>query len=87
MSEENIEGHDLEQEPQQTYYQAARFEQEQDALNTYQQLQDILLASSTAELSAYRFLLNQISHVIVLGDKPAEELEAQLIGYLANSSS
>src|SRR2546430_165662 len=55
------------------YFQVARFQSERTALSTYNQLQDVLLHNE-CDLSTYRFLLQQISHVVVLGSRPAETL-------------
>src|SRR5690349_10415605 len=55
------------------YFEVRRFNNERRALTTYNQLQDTLLEHA-CDLSTYRFLLNQISHVAVLGDRPAETL-------------
>lgn len=67
------------QEPISDYYQAARFEAENKALYAYAVLQETIGAPEVdCDLSAYRFLLNQVSHVIVLGQQPTPELEQQL---------
>jgi hypothetical protein len=55
------------------YFEVRRFNNERRALVTYNHLQDTLLENA-CDLSTYRFLLNQMSHVAVLGERPAEVL-------------
>jgi hypothetical protein len=60
------------------YYQAARFRNERPARRAYFQAQDILFNTPDSDLSAYRFLLQQIWHVAVLGEPPPEDMAEQL---------
>jgi hypothetical protein len=60
------------------YYHAARFRYENQARRAYFQAQDMLFTTPDADLSAYRFLLQQIWHVAVLGEPPAEDLAKKL---------
>ncbi len=84
MPEERGSQDNREQPPQQDYYQASRFAQEHhEALDTYEQLQALLLDSPDVDLSTYRFLFNQVSYVAILGQQPPDEIEAQVIGLLA----
>ena len=67
-----------EQEPV-PYYRAAKFERERHAKRAYFKCQEtVLRAHSEADLSTYRLLLDQVSHVIVLGEPPPEELDRRL---------
>jgi len=72
-----------ENEPHQDYYQASRYNEQQVALDTYEQLQDLLLNSPDVDLSTYRFLVNQVSFVAVLGKQPPDEIETEVIGFLS----
>ena len=63
---------------QPVYVTAARFSGEKPAGRAYRQAQDLLFATPDCELSAYRFHLDRIWHVAVLGDQPPEDLERQL---------
>lgn len=66
----------------QTYYQAARFADERQALATYVQVQGSLFRTP-CDLSAYRVLLDNVLHVIVLGHQPTPDLDQQLHTLLA----
>ncbi len=71
-------GPNREQEPSlPAYHQAARYEDEQLSGEAYFQAQDAVFAVDVS-VSAYRFHLNQLWHVAVLGETPPEEF-AQLI--------
>lgn len=83
MPENREENLQQENEPQHDYYQSSRFAQEHEALDTYEQLQALLLDSPDVDLSTYRFLFNQVSFVAVLGQQPPDEIDAQVIGLLA----
>lgn len=67
-----------EQESQSPYLRVARFNGEKPAGRAYRKAQDLLFATPDCELSAYRFHLDRIWHVAVLGDQPPEDLERQL---------
>lgn len=74
---------EAEQEPQ-PYYQAARFQSERFAGRTYRQAQAAIYnAREDVDLSAYRFHLNQIWHVAVLGEQPSAEFEQRIQQILA----
>jgi hypothetical protein len=66
-----------EQEPV-PYYHAARFRYENQARRAYFQAQDLLFHTPESELSAYRFQLERIWHVAVLGEPPPEDLAQKL---------
>ena len=66
-----------EQEPV-PYYHAARFRYENQARRAYFQAQETLFNTPDCDLSAYRFLLERIWHVAVLGEPPAEDLAQKL---------
>jgi hypothetical protein len=71
-----------EQEPV-PYYHAARFRYENQARRAYFQAQDMLFHAPESELSAYRFQLERIWHVAVLGEPPPEDMEKKLQAALA----
>ena len=70
-----------EQEPV-PYHRAARFAHERASARTYQALQDLAF-SSPADLSVYRFLLDQAAYVAVLGEPPTAELDQRIVTHLA----
>lgn len=70
-------------QPQPAYYQAARFERERLAKKAYFRAQEIIFHAPKVDLSAYRFLLNHISHVVVIGEPPPTELDRRLRKILA----
>ncbi len=59
------------------YCRAARFKNEQIARKIYFQAQDAI-ETPECDLSAYRFHINYIYHVAVLGESPTEELDQKL---------
>ena len=66
------------------YYRAARFRNERPAGKAYGKAQALIYkARETIDLSCYRFHLNKVWHVTVLGDPPPEELEKKLTQILA----
>lgn len=66
------------------YYQASRYQNERPALAAYTRAQQVIYEHKAGvDLSAYRFLLNRLSHVAVVGEQPPEELEQQLTQILA----
>jgi hypothetical protein len=71
-----------EQEPV-PYYQAARYRYENHARRAYFQAQDLLFHTPESDLSAYRFQLERIWHVAVLGEPPPEGMEQKLQAALA----
>src|SRR5215213_8112013 len=66
------------QSSQPEYLKVARFLGEKPAGRAYRQAEELLYRSPDTELSAYRFHLNRVWHVAVLGDQPTEELDRQL---------
>lgn len=60
---------------QAAYVRAARFSGEKPAGRAYRKAQDLLFRAPDCELSAYRFHLDRIWHVAVLGQPPAEHLD------------
>ncbi len=83
---ENQEGNTQgETEPQQDYYQASRFAQEQEAIDIYDQLDGMFSELPNTDLFAYRFVFNRTPHVAILGKPPSDELTAQLIDFLLAS--
>jgi len=71
-----------EQEPL-PYQRVARFVDADVAGQVYAQAQDAIFGGPPADLSVYRFLLDQVSHVAVLGAPPPPALDAQLTALLA----
>ncbi len=70
------ERHGEEQEKH-PYYHAVRFQKEGPARRAYFAAQDTI-HEAECNLSAYRFLLNGIWHVAVVGEPPPSEIEEQL---------
>ncbi len=66
-----------------SYLRAARFPNEQTAGIAYGAVQDAIFAGAPNDLSAYRFQLNRIYHVAVLGQPPPPDLDQQLEDLLA----
>ena len=60
-----------------SYFQARRFTNEQTAYGVYTVLQDTIFQHE-CDLSTYRFLLERISHVAVLGSPPPAKLDEQI---------
>ena len=61
------------------YYLAARFPNQQKAGATYFPLQQMIFeARDDCDLSVYRFKLNNVWHVVVLGEQPPEELHQRI---------
>lgn len=65
------------------YHRVARFGDEQVASRAYRHAQDAVFQGPPSDLSVYRFLLDQVSHVAVLGELPPTDLDAQLTAILA----
>ena len=62
---------------------AARFRAERPSRRVYFKAQDVIFRKPDSELSVYRFQLNQIFHVAVLGAPPDQTLEQRLRRLLA----
>src|SRR5215217_895888 len=65
------------------YHQAAHFPGEEPAGAAYQKAQETIFANEGCELSTYRFHMDRVWHVAVLGDPPPQQLDATLREILA----
>jgi hypothetical protein len=65
------------------YLKVARFSGEKPAGRAYRQAEELLYRSPDTELSTYRFHLNRVWHVAILGDQPTEELDRRLTRILS----
>jgi hypothetical protein len=65
------------------FYMASRFKSELSAKLAYSQVQELIFRDSKADLSVYRFLLDQVSHVAVVGTPPYERLQQRLENILS----
>jgi hypothetical protein len=73
------------EEAERFYYQAARFPAgERPAGVAYFQIQRLIYQDRDCDLSVFRFQLQRIYHVAVLGEPPQPNLEAKLSSALAN---
>ena len=70
-------GRDERHEPT-PYLRIARFSAERPAERAYFQAQEAIFKAEDCDLSTYRFHLNRIWHVAVLGEQPSADLERQL---------
>ncbi len=68
---------------QSTYYRAARFENELASRKAYFEAQAALFRAPECDLSSYRIQLNRVWHVLVVGEKPPEELDDKLHSILS----
>ncbi len=67
------------------YYQAARFPSKEKAGETYFPIQQILFeAQDECDLSCYRLRIEGVWHVVVLGEKPPDELHVRIEAELTN---
>ena len=67
------------------YYLAARFPNEKKAGAVYFPLQQMIFeARDDCDLSAYRFKLENVWHVVVLGEQPPNELHQRIEAELTN---
>ncbi len=81
-------GHDPEQEQPERYYKASRFPGEEPAGRAYFKTQDTIFeAREKADLSCYRFQLDTVYHVAVLGERPHAKLERKLERILASGEA
>jgi hypothetical protein len=70
--------------PSASYSLIARFQYEPPARRAYFRAQEaVFTAQPPADLSVYRFQLDRISHVAVIGEPPPQELERTLRAILA----
>ena len=66
------------------YHHVARFAGEEPAGQAYTAAQEAIFAhAGDVDLSAYRFLLDRVAHVLVLGEPPPTELHDELRAILA----
>ena len=65
------------------FVRAARFASEQPAGRAYAALQQAIFTAAPNDLSAYRFQLDGVYHVAVLGVRPPAMLEERLTAILA----
>ena len=86
--ENNRRGHEPDKEIQglPDYCRAVRYSEEPPSAQAYFQAQN-MLADVTHELSSYRFQLDQIWHVAVLGDRPPEAFDQQIQSILADGEA
>jgi hypothetical protein len=68
------------------YLRVAAFADDRTAGRVYARVQDTIFATP-CDLSAYRFLLDQVSHVAVLGAPPPPDLDDALAQLLATGTS
>jgi hypothetical protein len=67
------------------YYLAARFQSLEKAGETYFPIQQIIFeAKDECDLSAYRIRIEDVWHVVVLGEKPPDELHVRIEAELTN---
>lgn len=69
------------------YYRAASFKPEESAGNASFKAQDVVHKDPDCDLSTYRFQLNRIYHVAVLGDQPSPDLDQNLQAILSSGES
>ncbi len=82
---ERNQGKEKDQTP---YYRAARFGSEKPASQAYFAAQESIFSNPDCDLSVFRIqLVDRISHVVVLGDPPAQELEQKLLNILSAGES
>ncbi len=70
------------------YYLASRFNGERPSGQAYFSAQKLIFNSPESELSVYRFQLDRIYHVAVLGDRPEDQsLEDKVKAILSHGES
>lgn len=67
------------------YYQAARFANGKKAGTVYDKLQQLIFIED-CDLSAYRFKLNNVWHVVVIGQKPTDKIHVEVEAQLTNGT-
>jgi len=67
------------------FYLAARFANKAKAGQVYTPLQEIIFQAD-CDLSAYRFRITEGWHVIVLGEKPNDQLHQRMEALLTNGT-
>ncbi|HSH83087.1 MAG TPA: hypothetical protein VLA19_31525 [Herpetosiphonaceae bacterium] len=65
------------------YTRSVRFGSSATAKRAYLQVQELLRRHEESELSVYNLLLNQVPHVVVLGDTPEAPLHEHISQALA----
>jgi len=83
--EDNRRGREPDKETQglPDYCRAVRYGEEPPSAQAYTQAQNLIF-NVTHELSSYRFQLDQVWHVAVLGDRPPQEFDQQIQSILAD---
>lgn len=66
------------EQEQQPYYMAARYRSEPPARRAYFKAQELIFREERADLSTYRFQLEQVNHVAVVGEQPPQDVEQKL---------
>jgi hypothetical protein len=84
-SPEQGEDNQSQEQEREAYFRVSRFEAEDTALTTYAAVQQLIF-DHPCDLSAYRFLFNQVSHVLVIGGRPTEELDRAIAQLLAGGA-
>lgn len=77
------EGGEPNEETEKPYYQASRYKSERDSRRPYAEAQEVIF-SNEYDLSAFRFQLDTVYHVAVLGGKPTETV-VQIIERILSS--
>ncbi len=67
-----------------TYTRSVRFGSSDTAKRAYLKVQELLRRHEESELSVYNLLLNQVPHVVVLGDTPEAPLHEHINQALAD---
>lgn len=82
-SGDHLESEGPQPQPTDLFLLAARFHAERPAKRTYFKAQEAIYRHPTNDLSAFRFQLNRVFHVAVLGMTPDQTLEQRLRKLLA----
>lgn len=83
MPSSEREGGEPNREEEKPYYQASRYKSERDSRRPYAEAQEAIF-SNEYDLSAFRFQLDTVYHVAVLGGKPTETV-VQIIERILSS--
>jgi len=75
--------HSQQPESSDPFVLAAKFHADRPAKRAYFSIQETLYRSPDNDLSVFRFLLNRVPHVVVLGAVPDQTLEQRLRKLLA----
>ncbi len=71
------------QEGSERWYQARRYANELASRRPYNEAQEAIYQQTETDLSAYRFQLDTVYHVAVLGGKPVEAVEQIIMKILS----